>query len=170
MSWSASSAEDPSICAKCADIVDGAEEPSNYMLLRPRRGARRIAPDEEPAVTLSIAKRPGANAISVDARGAAQDRDAQGHAHPARCRGLDHAQLRRNRRGQIQRTPAPHGHRRHRRLAPHLAHARLARIGHRRPRHSRHARAHPARFLSARLHAEPHHALRADLLHRHPRR
>ena len=34
-------------------------------LLRPRRGAAAAAPDEEPAVTLSIAKRPGANAIAV---------------------------------------------------------------------------------------------------------
>ena len=38
--------------------MDGAEEPSQYVLFG--RGER-----EEPAVTLSIAKRPGANAISV---------------------------------------------------------------------------------------------------------
>jgi multidrug efflux pump subunit AcrB len=41
-----------------ADIVDGAEEPSQYVLFG--EGAA-----EEPAVTLSVAKRPGANAISV---------------------------------------------------------------------------------------------------------
>jgi multidrug efflux pump subunit AcrB len=41
-----------------ATIVDGAEEPSQYVLFG--RGDA-----EEPAVTLAIAKRPGANAISV---------------------------------------------------------------------------------------------------------
>ena len=41
---------------------------------------------------------------------------------------------------------------------------------HRRGGHSRHARAHAAGLLSVRFHAEPHHALRADLQHRHPRR
>ena len=47
-----------------ADIVDGAEEPSNYTFFG-RGAARASASNEEPAVTLSIAKRPGANAISV---------------------------------------------------------------------------------------------------------
>jgi multidrug efflux pump subunit AcrB len=47
-----------------AEIVDGAEEPSNYVFLG-RGAARSSSPDEEPAVTLSVAKRPGANAISV---------------------------------------------------------------------------------------------------------
>ena len=41
-----------------ADVVDGADEPSQYVLF----GARG---PEEPAVTLAIAKRPGANAITV---------------------------------------------------------------------------------------------------------
>ncbi len=63
-----------------ADIVDGAGEPSQYVLFGsgqrvagvPRRSKRRCCRQdvgstfaEEPAVTLSIAKRPGANAISV---------------------------------------------------------------------------------------------------------
>jgi len=47
-----------------ADIVDGAEEPSQYVFFG--TGAAKHAPaNEQPAVTLSIAKRPGANAISV---------------------------------------------------------------------------------------------------------
>jgi multidrug efflux pump subunit AcrB len=41
-----------------ADVVDGAEEPSQYVLF----GRGEV---EEPAITLSVAKRPGANAISV---------------------------------------------------------------------------------------------------------
>jgi multidrug efflux pump subunit AcrB len=62
-----------------ADIVDGAEEPSNYVFFgegsrRRDEGAppastdvrlRASAPMDQPAVTLSIAKRPGANAIAV---------------------------------------------------------------------------------------------------------
>jgi len=47
-----------------AQIIDGAEEPSNYTFFG--HGATRTPlADEEPAVTLSIAKRPGANAIAV---------------------------------------------------------------------------------------------------------
>jgi len=46
-----------------ADIVDGAEEPSQYVFFG--SGAANKVSSEEPAVTLSIAKRPGANAITV---------------------------------------------------------------------------------------------------------
>ncbi len=65
-----------------ADIVDGAEEPSQYVFFGQGRAgvspawpsvsealekgqARRLPYFDEPAVTLSIAKRPGANAITV---------------------------------------------------------------------------------------------------------
>jgi multidrug efflux pump subunit AcrB len=46
-----------------ADIVDGAEEPSQYVFFG--SGAANKISADEPAVTLSVAKRPGANAISV---------------------------------------------------------------------------------------------------------
>ena len=46
-----------------ADIADGAEEPSQYVFFG--SGAANKISADEPAVTLSIAKRPGANAISV---------------------------------------------------------------------------------------------------------
>lgn len=57
----------PVYLREVAEIADGAEEPSQYVLFG--RGAA-TAPDaesavEEPAATLSIAKRPGANAITV---------------------------------------------------------------------------------------------------------
>ncbi len=75
----------PVYLREVATIVDGAEEPSNYTFLgwgahAPRRdsssneavgeastaaGEARALPSEEPSVTLSIAKRPGANAIGV---------------------------------------------------------------------------------------------------------
>jgi multidrug efflux pump subunit AcrB len=47
-----------------ATIVDGAEEPSEYVFFG-SGAANGTTTDEQPAVTLSIAKRPGANAISV---------------------------------------------------------------------------------------------------------
>ncbi len=46
-----------------AEVVDGAEEPSQYVLFG--RGAARGGVGEEAAVTLTVAKRPGANAIGV---------------------------------------------------------------------------------------------------------
>jgi multidrug efflux pump subunit AcrB len=46
-----------------ATILDGPEEPSNYVFFG--GGAAANSSREQPAVTLSIAKRPGANAISV---------------------------------------------------------------------------------------------------------
>ena len=51
----------PVYLSEVAKIVDGAEEPSNYAFF----WEAHALPSEEPAVTLSIAKRPGANAISV---------------------------------------------------------------------------------------------------------
>ncbi len=47
-----------------AAIVDGAEEPSQYVFFG-NGAARSGAGDEQPAATLSIAKRPGANAVSI---------------------------------------------------------------------------------------------------------
>ena len=69
----------PVYLREVADIVDGGEEPSQYVFFGSGVAANvnsRTGPDrglttaatgfaEEPAVTLSIAKRPGANAISV---------------------------------------------------------------------------------------------------------
>jgi len=46
-----------------AEIVDGAEEPAQYVLFG--RGAAEGGGGVEPAVTISIAKRPGANAVAV---------------------------------------------------------------------------------------------------------
>jgi multidrug efflux pump subunit AcrB len=54
----------PVYLREVAEIIDGAEEPSNYVFFG--HGAAHASPGaEQPAVTLSIAKRPGANAIAV---------------------------------------------------------------------------------------------------------
>lgn len=47
-----------------AEIKDAAEDPSQYVFFG-SGAARSTLADEQPAVTLSVAKRPGANAISV---------------------------------------------------------------------------------------------------------
>jgi multidrug efflux pump subunit AcrB len=59
----------PVYLREVAEIVDGAEEPAQYVFFG-RGAGSGPAPDgtataEEPAVTLTVAKRPGANAISV---------------------------------------------------------------------------------------------------------
>jgi multidrug efflux pump subunit AcrB len=54
----------PVYLRQVADIVDGAEEPANYVFFG-SGAAVSSAANEEPAVTLSVAKRPGANAIAV---------------------------------------------------------------------------------------------------------
>ncbi len=54
----------PVYLREVAEITDGAEEPSQYVFFG--AGAAKAAnAEEQPAVTLSVAKRPGANAISV---------------------------------------------------------------------------------------------------------
>jgi multidrug efflux pump subunit AcrB len=54
----------PVYLREVAEIKDAAEEPSQYVFFG-SGAARSGMVDEQPAVTLSIAKRPGANAISV---------------------------------------------------------------------------------------------------------
>ena len=54
----------PVYLREVAEIKDAAEEPSQYVFSG-SGAANSATPDEQPAVTLSIAKRPGANAISV---------------------------------------------------------------------------------------------------------
>src|SRR5262245_32365755 len=54
----------PVYLREVADVVDGAEEPGQYVFFGLGQAGNPSAA-EEPAVTLSVAKRPGANAISV---------------------------------------------------------------------------------------------------------
>ncbi|MCX6901848.1 MAG: efflux RND transporter permease subunit [Verrucomicrobia bacterium] len=54
----------PVYLREVASIEDGAEEPSQYVFFG-SGATRSVTAGEQPAVTLSIAKRPGANAISV---------------------------------------------------------------------------------------------------------
>ena len=57
----------PVYLREVAEIVDGAEEPANYVFFG-SGAAVGAMPNEQPAVTLSVATRPGANAIAVTKR------------------------------------------------------------------------------------------------------
>ena len=57
----------PVYLREVAEITDGAEEPSQYVFFGTGAAQGRAA-NEQPAVTLSIAKRPGVNAIGVAAQ------------------------------------------------------------------------------------------------------
>ncbi len=48
-----------------ARVVDAGEEPANYVFFGTGQGASSAIAAEEPAVTLTVAKRPGANAVTV---------------------------------------------------------------------------------------------------------
>ncbi len=66
-----------------ATITDGAEEPSNYVLFGVGRVEVNALHHEEAAVTLSLAKRPGANAVEVVAAVNAQIAALKGTLIPA---------------------------------------------------------------------------------------
>jgi len=55
----------PVYLREVAEVVDGAEEPSQYVLFGSGAAGANPGGIEEPAVTLTVAKRPGANAIAV---------------------------------------------------------------------------------------------------------
>ena len=150
--------------ADVATVADGGGEPDDYVMHYPRSG------QAFPAVTLSIAKRKGTNAIDADAGRRAQGRNDARVPAAARPERLRHARLRRDRGPEVERAPVAHVPRHRLGLRTHLARARAPRIGGRADGDSRHAGAHAVRLLPLRLHAEPHHALRADLLDRHPGR
>ena len=65
-----------------AQVSDGAEEPEQYVFFG-LGAASGKAGDEEPAVTLAVAKRPGSNAISVARAVIAQVERLKGRAIPA---------------------------------------------------------------------------------------
>ncbi len=64
-----------------ARVEDGAEEPTQYVLFGTGAAVSRLA-TEEPAVTLSVAKRPGSNAITVARAVLAQVARLEGTAIP----------------------------------------------------------------------------------------
>ena len=73
-----------------ARVVDGWEEPAQYVFFGTGAGAGPGLRPEEAAVTLSVSKRPGSNATAV--AGPSSPRStAEGQRDPRRRRDLDHA-------------------------------------------------------------------------------
>jgi len=66
-----------------AAVIDGAEEPSDYVLHFSGAGGQGAAAGAEAAVTLSVAKRPGANAVDVVNRVLAKVEGLKGSLLPA---------------------------------------------------------------------------------------
>ena len=152
----------PVLVGDLAEVVDGDAEPTSYVTYQSREAGAH------PAVTIAVAKRKGTNAIDV-AHHVTQKLDTlKGTLVPVRRAPHDHPRLRRDRRREEQRTAVAHAARGALGVGAHLARARPARGGGGAHRDSGHARADAVHVLPLRLHAQPHHALRPDLLHRHP--
>ena len=116
---------------------------------RRRTGGRRAAKNRrstsqfasgksfQPAVTIAVSKRKGTNAIEVADHVLAACRGAEGLADSLRRGGRDHAQLRRDRRREVERAAVPHGDRRRLGQPADRADARLPRVADRLCGHSR---------------------------------
>ena len=162
-SWSGARRAARCCCGTSPPFADGDDEPSAYVTFHSRtEGAH-------PAVTIAVSKRKGTNAIDITHR-VEQKLDSRARARSCRrrCTLTRHAQLRRDRAREVERAALAHAARRALGLGADLARARLAARPSSCSSRSRHARPHAVRLLPLRLHAEPHHALRAHLLDRHP--
>ncbi len=79
----ATSGQRPIYLREVAEIVDGAEEPAQYVFHGDGAATASPPSTEEPAVTIAIAKRPGANAISVADAVLRKVESLKGHLIPA---------------------------------------------------------------------------------------
>ena len=122
-----------------------------------------------PAVTLSVAKRKGTNAVVIAERVLAQVEAARAGPDPGRRARHGDAQLRGDGAREVQRAAEASLARDAVGDGADRALPRHPRLAGGADRHSRDAGAHAVPVLSLRLHAEPRDALRAHLLHRHPR-
>ena len=145
-----------------AEVSDGDAEPTSYVTYQSRESGAH------PAVTIAVAKRKGTNAIDVAHRVTQKLDTLKGTLVPADV----HLTITRD----YGETAAEKSNE----LLWHMLLAVLSvsaliwlvlgrrEAARRAHRHPRDPRADAVHVLSLRLHAQPHHALRADLLHRHP--
>ena len=158
-----------------AEIRDGPEEPANYVLFGSRAAgatreilARASLLGESPAVTLTVSKRKGKNAVVVAERAIEKVQSLKGTLIPAGVRSDGHAELRRDGPGKIQRIIEAPAARHPVRNPAHRPGARLAVVDGGAGCRAGHPGADLVHLLHLWLHAEPRHPFRADLLHRHP--
>ena len=118
---------------------------------------------EFPAVTITAAKRKGTNATMIAQRILKRVEELRGNAIPSDLNltvTRNYGETAKDKSNEL----LLHMLLAASRSASDRLHAGLARVGHRLPGHSGDAGADARRVLSLRLHAQPHHALRADLL------
>ena len=138
--------------------------------LRDRAGGARERPRGAPRGDPLRRQAEGDQRDRGGRQGPREGRGAERDPRPGRRHPDGHAELRRDGRGEVERTPPPHADRRRLGVDPHLVHPRVPGGGDRRDGHPRDPRPHPHRLLPHRVHAEPGDALRAHLLHRDSRR
>ena len=153
----------PVFLRNVAEVADGGAEPTEYV-----RMVNAASKESLPAVTISIAKRKGTNAVEVAGNVLRRIEPLKGVVIPSDV-ALDITR-------QYGETAAEKSNE----LLLHMLIAvisvslliaitlGLTRVPDRLPGHPGHARAHACRVLPLRLHAEPDHAFRPDLFHRHP--
>ena len=153
-------------------IVDGPAEPTNYVNFGIGQGALRADPHAQVG-----AEFPGRHHYRCQAQGhqchhhrqcgSGAHRGVQRKRASPRSQHHHDAQLRRNRQGQVGRVTQAPVARHALRHPPDRNLSRLAGVGRGAARDSGNPGAYPRHLLSARLHPQPGHALRADLQHRH---
>ena len=150
-------------------IEDGPAEPDNYVLFASAKGTTgQPANPEYPAVTITLAKRKGTNASIIAENVLAKvDRIARLHA-ACGPEYHGHAKLRRDREGQVGRTPQTPTHRHAVGHSADRLGSGLARVRRGAPGRAGNSGPYTGNLLSLRLHAEPRDIVCADLLHRHP--
>ena len=152
-----------STCANVATVVEAPGEATDYVTHAARGGAG------EQAVTIAVAKRPGANATDIAHAGAgAGGGGARAGSCPPTCTVDVTRDYGETAQREGERADPPPAHRDALRHGADRALPRLARGAGGAGGGAGHARAHAVRVLRAGLHAQPDHPLRADLLDRHP--
>ena len=153
----------PILLGDVAQVTDGPEREPAVVLT-----ASKEHPGFEQAVSVDVAKRRGANATVLAEQVQAKLAALAGRPHPGERAGRADPELGRDRARAIGRADPSPAHRHALGGGPGGAGDGLALGaggGDRRPGDPV---AHPAHQPAARSHPEPHHAVRADLLHRHP--
>ncbi len=164
----------PVFMADVAKIEDGPDISKRYVWHGLGKAAgtqgEHRAGYESPAVTLSISKKPGVNAADVASQVIARANALKGTVIPEGVELLGDAQLRRDRHRQGAEADRQAGLRHRLRRAAGAVRAGPARGGDRRRGGDADPGGHAVRLLGLGLHPQPGVAVRADLLHRHPRR
>jgi multidrug efflux pump subunit AcrB len=134
-----------------AQILDGPEEPADYVFFGHGPAEAGGASLSVSAVTISVAKRKGTNAIVIADKVIGKVEEIKGRTVP----------------DGVRMTVTPHVDRHRLGVGPHLVHTGPAGVGDRGHRHPGDPGIHPGGVFPHGLHAQPSDPVRPDLLHRH---